>query len=143
MSWRRYTSPAWSGTAADPPDKVIVDPAYTSRGARGPSCTAAAFGPSFRRSATRSRAPERRRGRPPGFEADANRGRNVVERSFAPAEQWRGLTTRCDKLAITYRAAVTFSAILTWLRNMGRHTLAATAIWGYVWDLTPYLEVPS
>ena len=58
----------------------------------------------------------RRGGRPSGFDADAYRGRNVVERSFALAKQWRGLGTRYDKLAITYRAAVTISAILTWLR---------------------------
>ena len=60
-----------------------------------------------------------RGGRPPGFDAVAYRGRNVVERSFALAKQWRGLATRYDKLAITYRAAVTISAILTWLRHMG------------------------
>ncbi len=61
----------------------------------------------------------RRGGRPPGFDAQAYRGRNVVERSFALAKQWRGLATRYDKLAITYRAAVTISAILTWLRLLG------------------------
>ena len=61
----------------------------------------------------------RRGGRPPGFDAEAYRGRNVVERSFALAKQWRALATRYDKLAITYRAAVTISAILTWLRHMG------------------------
>ena len=55
-------------------------------------------------------------GRPPLFDADAYRGRNVVERSFALAKQWRGLATRYDKLAITYRAAVTLNACLTWLR---------------------------
>lgn len=58
-----------------------------------------------------------RGGGPPGFDADAYRGRNVVERSFALAKQWRGLATRYDKLAITYRAAVTISAILTWLHH--------------------------
>lgn len=52
-------------------------------------------------------------GRPPGFDAQAYRGRNVVERYFALAKQWRGLATRYDKLAITYRAAVTLCAILT------------------------------
>lgn len=34
----------------------------------------------------------------------------------ALAKQWRGLATRYDKLAITYRAAVTLCAIFTWLR---------------------------
>ena len=31
------------------------------------------------------------------------KGRNVVERSFNLAKQWRALATRYDKLAITYR----------------------------------------
>ncbi len=57
-----------------------------------------------------------RGGRPPAFDAQAYRGRNVVERHFALAKQWRGLATRYDKLAITYRAAVTLCAIFTWLR---------------------------
>ena len=57
-----------------------------------------------------------RGGRPPAFDGQAYRGRNVVERYFALAKQWRGLATRYDKLAITYRAAVTVCAILTWLR---------------------------
>lgn len=56
-------------------------------------------------------------GRPPTFDAGAYRNRNVVERSFAYVKQWRGLATRYDKLAITYRAAVVISAILTWLRR--------------------------
>lgn len=48
-----------------------------------------------------------RGGRPYGFDADAYRGRNVIERFFALAKQWRGIATRCDKLAITYRAGAT------------------------------------
>ena len=56
-------------------------------------------------------------GRPRAFDAAAYRNRNVVERSFAYVKQWRGLATRYDKLAITYRAAVVISAILTWLRH--------------------------
>jgi transposase len=56
---------------------------------------------------------------PPRFDEDAYRGRNVVERSFALARQWRALATRYGKLAITYRAAITISAILTWLRHIG------------------------
>ena len=56
-------------------------------------------------------------GRPPEFDPTTYKGRNVVERSFALAKQWRALATRYDKLAITYRAAVTLSAILTWLHT--------------------------
>ena len=58
-----------------------------------------------------------RGGRPPGFDAQAARGRNVVERYFALAKQWRGLATRYDILAITYRVAVTLCVILTWLHT--------------------------
>lgn len=57
-----------------------------------------------------------RGGRPPGLDADAYRGRNVVERHFALTKQWRGLATRYDKLAITYRAAVLLAACITWSR---------------------------
>jgi transposase len=57
-----------------------------------------------------------RGGRPPGLDADAHRGRNVVERHCALTKQWRGLATRYDKLAITYRAAVVLAACITWSR---------------------------
>jgi transposase len=35
-----------------------------------------------------------RGGRPPGFDADDYRGRNVIERRFCDFKQWRGLATR-------------------------------------------------
>lgn len=100
------------------PDTVIADRAYTTR----PIRTA------LRRRQITTVIPEKsdqiaarkRRGsqggRPPAFDTMVYKQRNVVERSFALAKQWRGLATRYDKLAITYRAAVTLSAILTWLR---------------------------
>jgi transposase len=58
-------------------------------------------------------------GRPPGLDTVAYKGRNVVERFFALAKQWRGIATRFDKLAITYRAGVALCAILTWVRLLG------------------------
>jgi transposase len=58
-------------------------------------------------------------GRPPHLDQQIYKGRNVVERSFALLKQWRGLATRYDKLAVTYRAAVVLSACITWLRHMG------------------------
>lgn len=58
-----------------------------------------------------------RRGRPPAFDAATCRRRNVVERHFVLTKQWRGLATRHDKLAITYRAAVILAACLTWSRT--------------------------
>ncbi|MGO2644264.1 transposase [Brevibacterium aurantiacum] len=56
-------------------------------------------------------------GRPPAFNGTSYKNRSVVERPFAYVKQWRGLAARYDKLAITYRAAVVLSAILTWLRR--------------------------
>lgn len=46
-------------------------------------------------------------------------GRNVVERAFTLAKQWRGLATRYDKLAVAYRRAVVLCAVLTWLNVLG------------------------
>ncbi len=55
-------------------------------------------------------------GRPPGFDAGAYRGRNVVERAFCRLKSWRGIATRYDKHARNYRAALVLAAIiLFWL----------------------------
>jgi transposase len=55
-------------------------------------------------------------GRPPKFDADTYRRRNVVERAFALAKQWRGIATRYDKLASTYRGALVLAACITWVK---------------------------
>jgi len=54
-------------------------------------------------------------GRPPAFNATAYKDRNVIERSFNDHKQWRGIATRYDKLASTYRGAVVLRAITIWL----------------------------
>lgn len=59
-----------------------------------------------------------RGGRPPAFDADDYRGRNVIERGFSLLKQWRGLATRYDKLAITYRAAAVLHAITIWTKAL-------------------------
>jgi transposase len=56
---------------------------------------------------------------PPKFDAEAYKGRNVVERSFNLLKQWRALATRYDKLAQTYRGGVVLGGIVTWLRELG------------------------
>lgn len=56
-------------------------------------------------------------GRPPDFDAETYKGRNVIERSFNDHKQWRGLATRYDKLATTYRGGVILRAIVIWLRQ--------------------------
>lgn len=46
----------------------------------------------------------------------ADRRRNVIERSFNHLKHWRGLATRYDQYATTYRGAVVLASILTWLQ---------------------------
>lgn len=59
-----------------------------------------------------------RGGRPPLFDPDEYRGRNVIERRFCHLKQWRGQATRYDKLAITYRAAAVLHAVITWAKHL-------------------------
>jgi putative transposase len=100
---------------------VIADKAYSSRGNRAAprarGITAVIAEPDDQKATRARRGP--RGGRPPAFNADAYKGRNVIERSFNALKQWRGLATRYDKLALTYRGAVVLAAILTWLRALG------------------------
>jgi transposase len=101
------------------PDSLLGDKAYSSRGNRAllrakrtktvipqPSDQ---IGHCLRRGSTG--------GRPPAFDQTAYKGRNVVERSFNDHKQWRGLATRYDKLAVTYRGGVVLRAIVIWLRQ--------------------------
>ena len=59
-----------------------------------------------------------RGGGPPNFDPDAYRGRNVVERRYCPIKQWRGIATRYDKHALTYRAAVVLNAVIAWTAHL-------------------------
>ena len=58
-------------------------------------------------------------GRPPAFDTQRYKNRNVVERSFNTFKQWRALATRYDKLALTYRAGALLRAVLIWLDALG------------------------
>ena len=57
-----------------------------------------------------------RGGRPVDFDVEDYKNRNVVERAFSQLKQWRGLATRYDKHAITYRAGMVLASIVLWLR---------------------------
>ncbi len=104
------------------PDSVLADKAYSSRAIRA----------QLRRRGIRAVIPEprdqqghrkrrgSRGGRPVTDDIDAYRGRNVVERSFNALKHWRGLPTRYDKLALTYRGGAVLAAILAWLRTPPR-----------------------
>lgn len=42
-----------------------------------------------------------------------------MERSFNALKQWRGVATRYDKLALTYRGGAVLGAVITWLGELG------------------------
>ncbi|MEU2049992.1 MULTISPECIES: IS5 family transposase [Streptomyces] len=100
------------------PAVVLADRAYSSRAIRG----------HLRRRGIRAVIPQpadqighrlrrgRAGGRPPGFNVEAYKERNTVERCIARLKQWRGLAMRTDKLAIAYQAALHLAAILIWTR---------------------------
>ncbi|GAA4887200.1 hypothetical protein GCM10023237_00360 [Streptomyces coeruleoprunus] len=102
------------------PDRVVADKAYSSRKIRL----------LLRRRNIKATIPERRDqvanrvrqgaqgGRPPVFDAEAYRGRNVVERCFSRLKQFRAVATRFDKLAAHYRAGVVIASLILWLRNI-------------------------
>lgn len=67
------------------------------------------------------RANRRRRGRaggrPPAFDRQTYRERNVVERCFARLKQCRAIARRYDKLAARYTAGVVLASLILWLRE--------------------------
>ncbi|WP_405531342.1 IS5 family transposase [Streptomyces canus] len=110
---------AGAGRPRRRPDAVIADKAYSSRAIRH----------SLRRRGIRAVIPERadqkanrvRRGqtggRPPAFDRELYKARNVVERSFNRLKQFRAIATRFDKLATRYKAGVHLASLILWLRE--------------------------
>lgn len=103
------------------PDALLADKAYSSRAIRahlrrrGVSAVIAEPDDQKRHRQRRGRAG----GRPPAFDAERYKNRNVVERGFNNTKQWRGLATRYDRLAIVYRGAAVLRAITLWLKRLG------------------------
>jgi putative transposase len=101
------------------PDRVIADKAYSSRGNRAllrrRGIVAVIPEPSDQAGHRKRRGSQG--GRPVSYDPEAYRGRNAVERSFNLFKHWRGLATRYDKLAITYRGGVVLASITIWLRQ--------------------------
>jgi transposase len=101
------------------PDQVIGDKAYSSKATRT-RLRERGIGAVIAEPADQQTNRLRRGakgGRPPAFDAESYKLRNVVERSFNLLKQWRALATRYDKLAVVYRAAAVLAAIITWLRS--------------------------
>lgn len=56
-----------------------------------------------------------RGGAPPRFDAEAYKGRNVVERAINRLKDFRAVATRYEKRGHNYMAAVTIATIILWL----------------------------
>ena len=99
------------------PDMLIADKAYAHDSTRV----------QLRRRRIRHTIPERgdqaarragkgsRGGRPPSFDAQVYKRRNVVERCFNRLKQWRDLATRYAKRASLYRPSLLLIAAIIWL----------------------------
>jgi transposase len=100
------------------PDRVLADKAYTSTAnrsylsGRGIKVTIPEREDQKAGRARRGSAG----GRPRHFDAEAYKGRNVVERCFNKLKNWRGIATRYDKTARSYLAGLTLAAALLWAR---------------------------
>ncbi|MEU9750019.1 IS5 family transposase, partial [Streptomyces niveus] len=104
------------GRPRNRPDRVLGDKGYSSKAIRT----------WLRRRGIAHTIPERadqnrnrlRRGslggRPPAFDKQLYKRRNVVERCFNRLKQWRGIATRYDKTAESYQAAVALASLLMW-----------------------------
>ncbi|MGW1104639.1 hypothetical protein [Streptomyces sp. NPDC002540] len=55
-----------------------------------------------------------RGGRPPAFDRNICKRRNVVERSFDRLKQWHVIAARHDRTARPCEAAVTLASLLMW-----------------------------
>ena len=58
-------------------------------------------------------------GRPPTLDKVFCKRRNVIERCFELFEQWRGIATRYDEVAPSYRGGVALRAIIVWSKALG------------------------
>ena len=114
----------WGGRPRQRPRRVIADKAYshpsTRRAlwARGIGFTC----PERSDQIARRKAKGPAGGRPPTFDQDIYKKRNVVERCFGRLKQFRGLATRYAKRVAYYRAEVVIATIAIWLRHHSQDT---------------------
>ena len=102
-----------SGRPRRRPRRVLADKAYSSRAIRvwlrRRGIAATIPQPDDQKAHRRRRGS--RGGRPPAFDCQLYRQRNIAERCINRLKQWRGLAMRTDKLAVHYQAALTLAGI--------------------------------
>jgi transposase len=104
------------------PDRVLADKAYSSRAIRA-WCRRRGIAVTIPERADQVANRGRRGstgGRPPTFDRQAYKSRNVVERCFNRLKQFRAIATRFDKLATRYRAGLHLASLILWLREAPR-----------------------
>jgi len=101
------------------PERVIADRAYSHPSTRHAlRARAISFTcPERVDQIDRRHAKGRNGGRPPRFDADIYRGRNVIERCFARLKQFRDLATRYAKRLAYWRSELVIAATVLWLRE--------------------------
>ncbi len=108
------------------PDTVLADKAYSSRSIRQGLRRRGIWTVIPERADQKANRPRRGQagGRPPAFDRELCKTRNVVERCFARLEQFRAIATRFDKLADLYKAGVHHASLILWLREPSRNPLS-------------------
>ncbi len=110
------------------PDRLLADKAYSNkairRHLRGRRITAVIPLKSDQLAGRRRRGS---RGRLPGFDPEAYRQRNVVERAVNKLRNTRAVATRYDKRDFVYRGTIDVASIRIWLRDPAQTGIRDTA----------------
>jgi transposase len=111
--------PVGSGCPRCRPRRVIADKAYSHPSTRvALRARHIAFTcPERTDQIARRKAKGPAGGRPPAFDKEIYKCRNVVERCFGRLKQFRGLATRYAKRVAYYRTEVVIATIALWLRD--------------------------